>query len=42
MIGTIQESNGETVPQFPVLTSSQEDMGKMAAKFEGMVKGKTE
>jgi hypothetical protein len=39
---TIQESNGETVPQYPALTSNQEDMGKMVAKFEDMVKGKTE
>jgi hypothetical protein len=39
---TIQESNGETVPQFPVLTSSQEEMGKMVSKFEGMVRGKPE
>jgi hypothetical protein len=28
------------VPQFPALTSSQEDMGKMVAKFEDMVKSK--
>jgi len=37
---TIQETNGETVLQFQLLTSSQEDMGKMVAKFEDMVKSK--
>ncbi len=38
---TIMDS-GEIVPQFPALTSNQEDMGKMVAKFEDMVKDKDE